>query len=177
MTDVLRVGLIGAGEIGRLRARAMAEVPGLRLVAVADVRQDLARQAAGPGEGVRLFSDGKELAGQTDVDAVIVSTPPNSHEVLGRACLAAGKHVMIEKPLAPTVEACAALLEAAAAAKRTIATGFNLRYTPAAALARRLLDEGTIGALDHIRSFHGHPGGSEFTHDWVHDRKVTGGGA
>ena len=173
----LRVGLIGAGVMGRLRTRALSRVPILRLVAVADVCEERARELAASGSGVRVFSDGAALAGAADVDAVILSTPPSSHEPLALACLRGGKHLLVEKPLATTVEACRALVQAAEEAGLCLATGFNLRHTRAALLARRLLDAGAIGALDHIRSFHGHPGGREFTHDWVYDRSVAGGGA
>jgi predicted dehydrogenase len=111
------------------------------------------------------------------VQAVIISTPPASHEKLAVACLNAGKHVLCEKPLATTPDACARMVAAADAAGVTLATGFNLRYTRAARLARSILDSGGIGDLDHIRAFHGHPGGKEFGHDWVFDKKVTGGGS
>lgn len=177
LTQPLRIGLIGAGMIGRLRARAVDQVPGLRLVAVADQQVDLARAVTAGRPDVRLLTDGMALANEPDIDAVIVATPPNSHRRLGTACLAAGKHVLCEKPLAPTPEDAEALVRAADDAGVQLATGFNLRYTRAALLARRLLDAGAIGTLDHIRAFHGHPGGQEFTHDWVFDRRVTGGGA
>lgn len=173
----LRVGLIGAGMIGQLRARAMVGTPGLRLAAVADVRPDYVRAVANLGQDVAEFSDGAELAQHPEIDAVILATPPVSHESLGLACLAAGKHVLCEKPLATTPDACEALVRAADRAGLTLATGFNLRYSRAAMLARRLLDEGAIGELDHIRAFHGHPGGAEFTHPWVRDVTMTGGGA
>src|SRR5262249_12718942 len=146
-----------------LRARALAGATGVRLVAVADVRPELAQKAACYGSEVRVFSDGMELARQPDIDAVIIATPPVSHEKLGLACFAAGKHVFCEKPLGATPEACAALLRGAKDAGKTLATGFNLRYTRAAQLARQLLDDGEIGELDHVRAFHGHPGGAEFT--------------
>ncbi len=173
----IRVGLIGAGMIGQLRARALALVPGLRLVALAEPREELARKVAGPDGAVRIHADGEALAADSDVDAVVLATPPNSHEALGLACLAEGKHVLCEKPLATTPEACASLVRAAEAAGLCLATGFNLRYTRAAMLARRLLDDGAIGELDHIRAFHGHPGGAEFGHSWVTDASITGGGA
>lgn len=171
---VLGVGLIGAGLIGRLRARALADTPGLRLVAVADLDAERARAVAA---GARLLADGASLAADPGVDAVILSTPPSSHEALGLACLRAGKHLLCEKPLATTLAGCSALVEAAGQARLQLATGFNLRQTRAALLARSLLAAGEIGALDHIRSFHGHPGGRDFTHEWVYDSAVTGGGA
>jgi predicted dehydrogenase len=171
----LAVGLIGAGMIGKLRARAVGEVAELRLAAVADAREELAREAAG-GQA-RVFADGLAMAREGDLDAVIVSTPPASHEKLVIGCLEAGKHVLCEKPLATTTEACARMVAAAEASGVTLATGFNLRYTRAAKMARDIMDSGGIGELDHIRAFHGHPGGKEFGHDWVFDKKVTGGGS
>jgi predicted dehydrogenase len=172
----LRVGLIGAGMIGRLRAEALRKTPSLRLAAVADLRSDLARAAAKRAPAARLHEDVHSLASDPDIDAVIVATPPDSHEELGLACLAAGKHVLCEKPLAATLQGAERLVAAAEKADRRLATGFNLRYTRAAMLARRLVDGGAIGKLDHIRAFHGHPGGDEFTHDWIRDAGVTGGG-
>jgi predicted dehydrogenase len=172
----ISVGLVGAGMIGKLRARALAQVPGIRVLAVADMQLQLAQEAAQIAGSARAVADGRELFADPAIDAIILSTPPNSHEKLGLAALAAGKHLFCEKPLATTIEACQSLVTAAESSGRTIATGFNLRYTRAALLARKLLASGAIGQLDHIRSFHGHPGGSEFTHPWITDASVSGGG-
>jgi predicted dehydrogenase len=172
----LRVGLVGAGMIGQLRARALAQVTELRLEAIADPCGERAGACLRHARGARLFPDGLTLAADPELDAVIVSTPPHLHEPIALACLAAGKHVLCEKPLACTVAGCEALVAAARRAGVSLGTGFNLRYTRAALLARRLLDEGAIGELDHVRAFHGHPCGKELTHPWVHDRAVSGGG-
>src|SRR5262249_50698730 len=95
----LQVGLVGAGMIGQLRARAAAKVAGLRLAAVADPCAERAQQAARWGRGVRVLGDGLALAADPGIDAVLVSTPPALHEPIGLACLRAGKHVLCEKPL------------------------------------------------------------------------------
>ena len=153
--------------IGFLRARALRQVPTMRLQVVADVDRTAATKVAATSKGVEVLSDGTAVAGREDVDAVVLATPPHTHEALGIACLRGGKHVLCEKPLATSVEACQRLVEAARQAGVVLATGFNLRYTPAAQLARRLLDGGAIGKLDHIRAYHGHPGGTEFTHNWI----------
>lgn len=170
----LRLGLVGAGLIGQQRARAIAASPGLRLVAVADLDETMARKAAG---GARIMNDAASLAADPEIDAIIVATPPSSHEALGLMCLQAGKHVLIEKPLATSLKSCERLVVAAELRGLRLATGFNLRLTRAAILARSLLDAGAIGALDHVRGFHGHQGGEEFTHDWISDQAVAGGGA
>lgn len=170
----LRVALIGAGLIGRLRARAVAATGGLRLAAVADLDTERARDVA---RGVRVASDAAALAADPEIDAIVLATPPASHEALGLMCLEAGKHVLVEKPLATSVESCQRLVDSAEQHRVCLATGFNLRLTRAARLARSLLQAGAIGALDHVRAFHGHPGGKEFSHAWIYDKAVAGGGA
>lgn len=171
----LRVGLIGAGTIGKMRAQALAKIPEIfQLVAIADTNNDLAQKLA--GYGVKCFADPIELANDPQVDAVILSTPPVSHGPIGLACLHAGKHLLVEKPLAASVQECEDLVNAAEKAGVCLATGFTLRQTPAARLAKKLLVEGAIGELDHIRALHGHKGGKDFGPLWITENKVTGGG-
>ena len=171
----IRVGLIGAGFIGQMRVQALAKMPELfRLTAVADAREDLARALA--GAGVKSFADARVLADDPEIDAVVLSTPPASHAELGVPCLRAGRHLFVEKPLAATVRECEALVEGAGASGVCLATGFTLRQTPAAKLARRLVAEGAVGELDYIRAFHGHKGGKDFGPAWITDRAMTGGG-
>jgi predicted dehydrogenase len=171
----LRIGLIGAGMIGTFRARALGAVKDARLSAVADADPDRARRLAHRANAT-VYDNGGALASAPDIDAVILSTPPALHEPLGLACLRAGKHLLVEKPLAVSVEACENLVEAAERAGLCLATGFTLRQTPAARLARRLVDEGAIGAVVHVRAFHGHRGGPDFGPAWVTDATVSGGG-
>jgi predicted dehydrogenase len=119
----------------------------------------------------------EELVCSNQIDAVVVSTPPNVHREHCEVALDAGMHVLCEKPLATTVADCRALVEAADRQGRILATGFNYRFYPAVSKARNLISAGAIGKLDHVVSFAGHPGGPEFTHPWVHDARVVGGGA
>jgi len=171
----IRVGLIGAGFIGQMRAQALGNMPEMfRLTAVGDAREDLARALA--GTRAKSFSDARALADDPDVEAVVLSTPPSSHAELGVPCLRAGKHLLVEKPLAATVRECEELVEGAEGSGVCLATGFTLRQTPAAKLARRLLAEGAIGELDYVRAFHGHKGGKDFGPAWITDRTMTGGG-
>ena len=174
--DVLQLGLIGAGATGQLRARALRRLPQARLVAVADQNQELAKAVAAEHPGVRVVREPESLAKDSAIDGVIISTPPVSHETLGLKCLRAGKHVLCEKPLAISVTACQRLVDAALDAGLVLATGFTLRQTPAARLARRLVDSGAIGTLDHVRAFHGHSGAEYFGPSWTLDSAITGGG-
>jgi predicted dehydrogenase len=172
----MHIGLIGCGMAGSLRAAAAARLPGFRLSAVSDVDAVRARAVA-ERFGAAVEPEWAHLVRREDIDAVIVSTPPPLHRGMCIDALRYGKHVLCEKPLARSPEECLEMVHAAEQAGRVLATGFNYRFYPAVALAKRILDSGQIGDLDHVRSYAGHPGAGEFTHPWVHDPAVMGGGA
>jgi len=171
----LRFGLIGCGDIGRLRAMALTRHGSLRLLAVNDIDEARAAAVALKHGGV-VESDWRGLLRREDVDVVIVSTPPSLHGEMCIEALKAGKHVLCEKPLARTTEECRQILEAAEQSNRLLATGFNYRFYPSIQKARTLLDAGVIGELDHIRSYSGYSAANH-SHPWLHDAEVTGGGA
>lgn len=108
----MKFGLIGAGCIGQLRAKALAQAEGCVLSAITDVDPARARAMA-PSSEVKVFQDVDEMLALADLDAVIVSTPPQFHEDLVIAAFKAGKHVLCEKPLANTVEACRRMVDGA----------------------------------------------------------------
>ena len=169
----MRFGLVGAGGIGKLRARALEKTSGCRLTAVADVDRVRAIEVAG---SAAIFEDYRDLLDSDQVDAVIVSTQPNLHHEVVIRSLAAGKHVLCEKPLSTDPGSCKEMVDAAREADRVLATGFNIRFYPAIQFVKRALMSGAIGELDHIRAFAGHTGLSEFGAPWMYDRKVVGGG-
>jgi len=173
---MMRFGLIGFGAIGALRAKALRRTAGAELRMVVDPVSERRGEAAARF-GVRVAAGIDDIIRSKDIDAVIVSTPPNLHRQHCEMALQAGKHVLCEKPLATTVQDCRSIVEAARRYRRTLGTGFNYRFYPAIAKARELIAEGRIGELDHVKSFAGHPGGPEFTHQWVHDSTIMGGGA
>ena len=172
----MQFSLIGAGCIGGLRAQALAKVPGAKLIAVTDVDQQRAARVAAPTRA-RVCKDIAEMLDLDQVDAVIVSTPPQFHEEAVLAALAAGKHVLCEKPLSNSVDGCRRMLRATHESGKTLATGFNHRYFPAIRFLKRTLDDGLIGKLDHVRAFAGHEGLSQFRAPWEYDKDVIGGGA
>ena len=172
----MQFGLIGAGGIGKVRAQALILTEGCRLSAVTD-RDEKRAQALAAATGAQVLPDFRELLKMESLDAVIISTPPQFHEEIAIAAMEADKHVLCEKPLANSVEACRRMVETAHRTGRTLATGFNHRYFPAVQFVKQTLDSGAIGELDHIRAFAGHTGLSEFSAPWMHDKEVIGGGA
>ncbi|MDP9177005.1 MAG: Gfo/Idh/MocA family oxidoreductase [Gemmatimonadota bacterium] len=169
--DAMSFGLIGCGDIGQLRARAVAKASH-RLTAVSDV--DGRKMAQAARHGAAQFADWREMVERLDVDAVIVSTPPILHAELTVGALHAGKHVLCEKPLARDPAECHKMLDAATETGRVLATGFNYRFYPSFRLAREWLHAGRIGDLSHIRSYGGYS-----VHDQpkVYEAEVVGGGA
>lgn len=169
-----RVGLIGCGEIGSLRAAAMKRSDAIELVEVSDV--DPARATAVSRQsGSTVVKNWRQLLAH-DLDAVVISTPPHLHAEMAIAALEAGKHVLCEKPLARTPDECRTIVRTAKKHNRFVATGFNYRFYPSVRKARALLDAGVIGDLDHIRSYSGYSA-KEHSHSWLHDVEAMGGGA
>src|SRR5262245_44480925 len=134
----MKFAVIGAGVIGRLRARSVLENPDTSLVGVADADVASARQAV-TASGVRACQDYRELLSDTGVEAVVISTPVHLHEEMALAAFAAGKHVLCEKPLSNSVESCRRMLAAARSSGRTLAVGFNHRYYPSVKSMKRAI--------------------------------------
>ena len=172
----MQFGLIGAGCIGQLRAQALAKVPGAKLIAVTDIDQQRAARVAAPIRA-RVCNEVAEMLDLAHVEAVIVSTPPQFHEETTVSALAAGKHVLCEKPLSNSLDSCHRMVEAAQKNGKILTTGFNHRYFPAIRFLKRNLADGIIGKLDHVRAFAGHEGLSQFRAPWEYDKDIIGGGA
>lgn len=134
--SALRMGVVGVGHLGRHHARILSTLPGVTLVGVADAREDRAREIA-ESAATRAFTDWRALA--AEVDAVTVAVPTEAHAEVAGACLAMGRHVLVEKPLAKTLEDADALVAAAAAGGLTLAVGHTERFNPAVQAVRPLL--------------------------------------
>src|SRR5215218_6100600 len=177
----LRIGVVGAGQMGRYHIERLAgSVPDARVAVVSDVFVDGARQVA-EGVGARAYADGHELIADDQVEAVLIASPGDTHEEFTLACLAAGKPVLCEKPLAPTIDACLRVLEAEAAKpRRLVQVGFMRRYDAGFRALKERLDAGQVGQalLLHCRHRNALPPPG-FTSDMmitdsvVHDIDVT----
>ena len=172
----MKFGVIGAGTIGQLRAQSIRSNPDTELLGVADPAAASAERAVA-GSAARPLSDWRALLDLPGLEAVIVSSPIQFHEEAVLAALAAGKHVLCEKPLANTVEACRRMVDASRRAGKTLATGFNHRYYPSIKFLKKAVDDGLIGTVDHLRVFGGHDGLHNFRADWQYKAPVSGGGA
>ena len=171
----MRIGVIGAGVIGALRVQSILQNPATSLAGVLDSSKQAASDAVA-GTGVRAFTDLDEFL-DLDMDAVVVSTPPEFHEGAVRGALERGRHVLCEKPLSNTVEAGRRMVDAARMANRVLAVGFNFRYYPFMKFVKASVDQGRIGKVDHVRIFGGHDGLHNFRAEWQYKAPASGGGA
>ncbi len=143
----LKVGVIGAGWFGEIHCSAIAGVPGLELVALAD--RDGARLAEIGGQyGVTaLYEDYRDLLADSAIDIVHIVTRWDSHAEITTAALAAGKHVLLEKPMAPTVAECEQICAAARDASTYLMVGHVCRFNPRCIAARKEIAAGGIGRV------------------------------
>jgi predicted dehydrogenase len=176
MKAALGVAHIGAGSIGVLRAQAVAETDGLKLRVVADLRRDAADSIAAK-HACDFTTDWQDAIRRPDVDMVIISTPPSLHAEMAIAAAEAGKHILVEKPIAHTLADAEKMCNVADRCGVLIKTGYNHRYFPSMKFAKNLIDSGRIGEVIRVHAYAGHPGGKEFGPKWVTDGAVTGGGS
>ncbi|MBE0698062.1 MAG: inositol 2-dehydrogenase [Anaerolineaceae bacterium] len=149
----LRVGLIGAGRMGKVYAHTLAfTVAEVDLVAVSDT-DPRTSQNVSSRHGVKFcFTDYHELLKRDDIDAVVVATPTATHSEVIQAAATAGKHIFSEKPLSQTLEMCDQAIAAVAAAGVKLQLGFMRRFDPAYVLAKKKIDAGEIGRPVMFRS-------------------------
>ncbi|GLX01770.1 Gfo/Idh/MocA family oxidoreductase [Microtetraspora sp. NBRC 16547] len=171
MKPLIGVGMVGYAFMGRVHSQAWRNVtaffdlPVAPSMAVLSGRsEDRARAAAAELGWAAVETDWRELVRRDDVQLVDICTPGDTHAEIAIAALEAGKHVLCEKPLANTVaeaEAMAAAASKAAARGVRSMVAFNYRRVPAVALARRLVAEGRLGEIRHVRA--------QYLQDWIVD--------
>ncbi len=165
----LRVAMIGYAFMGAAHSQAwrtagrVADLPLQPELAVVVGRSAGAVAAAAGRLGWReSATDWRRVVERDDIDLVDICTPGDTHEEIALAALAAGKHVLCEKPLANTVAEAEAMVAAARSVPdRQAMVGFTYRRTPAVALARRMVADGAIGAVRQVRA--------QYLQDWLAD--------
>jgi predicted dehydrogenase len=138
--------VIGCGRISQVHLAALAREPRARLVAVADVEASAA-QSAGDAFGVPHFEGAAPMLAAVKPDAVVVCTPPHTHRALAEAALAAGAHVLCEKPFAITIEDARAMARAAEESGRALMMASKFRYVGDLVKAKSIIDSGILGEI------------------------------
>ncbi|MCB1341279.1 MAG: Gfo/Idh/MocA family oxidoreductase [Pseudooceanicola sp.] len=145
MAEDVRIGLVGAGLIGRRHAEAIRTAKGVVLAGIADPASGTADLAAAHGVPCHRTLEAMLAAG--GLDAVYLATPNQMHAEGALACIAAGLPVLVEKPLASDLDGARRIVAAGEMAAVAVATGHHRRHNPLIARARGLIDEGRLGAI------------------------------
>jgi len=146
MADDIRVGLLGAGRIGRLHGGNLAgRVPGALLTSIADVRLPAAQELAASLGVERAYEDPRRVIEDPAVDAVVICTSTDTHAPLIEAAAQAGKHIFCEKPIDLDLGRIDHALGVVAESGVTLQVGFNRRFDPSFSRARELIAGGTLG--------------------------------
>jgi len=180
----LRVALLGCGDIGVNNATALAVAPNAELVACFDPSARLSTSVA-RRFGAEVAPTAEALLARTDVDAALLAVPHHLHAPLALQAAEAGKHVIVEKPLADTLAAAMQIAAATEAAGVVLSVCFPYRYEPAVQVARSLIESGALGRFSgsHTRLFSdnspvywagGYSGRSHS--DWRSSKAKAGGG-
>jgi predicted dehydrogenase len=171
----LRVALLGAGWVMDFHARAVHEHPGAELVAGANWRQPSLAAFAERHAVPRTTTDWRELAADPGVDAAVVGTPNALHAGQAIAFLEAGKHVLVEKPMARTLAEAEAMVAAARASDAFMMVAHCFRFHPDVRALRARVAAGELGEIVKTRGYGAHarwgPSG------WFTDPELAGGGA
>jgi predicted dehydrogenase len=146
------MAVVGAGYWGPNLARNIQSLPELRLEWLCDLDEDRARRALGPYSTVRTTADLNDVITDPDVNAVAVATPAHTHVDIARAALEAGKHVLVEKPLATSYTAAAELVHLADERGLVLMCDHTYCYTPAVAKIRELVHSGVLGDIQYVDS-------------------------
>ena len=142
----VRLGIIGTGWVGLRRARIAAADGRVTELHLADVNRETALLAAAETNATSFTCDYSELLDADAVDALIVSTAPeDTHYPIARDCLAAGKHVLLEKPMALTLDEADGLIEVAEGTGATFTVGYSQRFQPKFAFVKEQFDSGALG--------------------------------
>ena len=168
----MNIGIIGCGLVGQKRSTQLA---GANLVAIYDIDakrvQDLSKAT-----GAKAFGSWQEIIDSKGVDIVIVATTHEWLYPITKAAILAGKHVLVEKPAARTIEEIEELQMLAKEYNVLVRVGFNHRYHPALQQARQMVDDDAIGDLMYIRAKYGHGGRIGYDREWRSDPKLAAGG-
>ncbi len=145
--NTVRWGVIGVGRFGMIHARVLATLPGGELAALCTRDPQRLAEAAAELGVARTYTDYRELLADPRIDAVSITTHWQQHHEIALAALDSGKHVLLEKPMAASVDQCRELVRKSETAAGFFMVGHICRFDPRVSLAKQAIDAGRIGRI------------------------------
>ncbi|OGS21237.1 MAG: hypothetical protein A2252_06090 [Elusimicrobia bacterium RIFOXYA2_FULL_39_19] len=143
----VRYGIIGLGFFGEKHAEVLYDMPNVELAAISTRRADRCKEIAQRFGAKKTYTNYKDLLADKDIDAVSIVTHVDDHRDMTIEALDAGKHVFLEKPMAPNVKDCDAIVTAAKKAKGYFMVGHICRFDSRVAQAKKAVEDGVIGKI------------------------------
>ncbi|MCC6422641.1 MAG: Gfo/Idh/MocA family oxidoreductase [Phycisphaerales bacterium] len=169
----IRLGIVGMGRIGRQQLACASQIEGLEIAAVVEpAGSDLSGVLDG---SIRRYSRWEELVADASLDAVSICTPHHLHAAIATAALNAGKHVLVEKPLAMTGDEARAVVELAKERERVLMVELTHRFYPPVMEAREMVTGGRVGTIYAVEDRIVEPAGEQIR-SWLTEKSLAGGG-
>lgn len=177
MNKKLKFAIYGCGVIAATHVKAIAEVPGAELYACADISQPLADSFAGK-HGIKSYADFDALISENDIDVVCICTPNGTHSQLAVKAISAGKHVVLEKPMAISSDECEEIIRAVKKYQAKITVISQMRTSPDIIKAKKMIESGVIGRviLAELNMCY-YRSGDYYRGSWRGTKSMDGGGA
>jgi len=170
-----KIGVIGLGGVAQLvHLPNLAKLPNAELTAVSEINKSRLQTIADKFNVKERYSNYIEMLEKSDIEAVIVATPTSTHKEIALECLAAGKDILIEKPLARSYQEAKQIVDAAKKFKKKLMVGMNLRFRPDTMLLRSFINSNEIGEPFYIKG--GWIRKQSSTEKWFTKKEKSGGG-
>lgn len=147
---MLKLGVIGAGVMGRMYCQVFSEYPNSELVSVCDLDEKKAQMLVAEFGARSAYENYNDMLEKEELEAVTVAVPDHLHREPAIACLEAGKDVLCEKPLATTMQDCQAIVDAVERTGKKLMVSYGNRHRPSLRLLKQQVEEGVVGEVKHI---------------------------
>ncbi len=172
----VRLGIIGAGTIGRIHMAHFAKMPSVEIVAVTDVSADLAAKGAQEFEVPKVYATSRELLADETIDAVIVGVPNKWHASITIDALRSGKHVLLEKPMALNTADAREIVRVQKETGRIVMVGHQMRWEWWVRQAKQRVENGDLGEIYYAKCGWFRRQGIPGWGSWFTQRALSGGG-
>ncbi|MGD8782299.1 MAG: Gfo/Idh/MocA family oxidoreductase [Ignavibacteria bacterium] len=170
-----RIGIIGLGGISQIaHLPVLSKLHNIKIEAIADIEKNRLYSIAEKYNIANTYTDYKEMLAGNNLDAVIIATPTNTHKDIAIDCLNNGKHILIEKPIARTLEEAIEISKTAAEKNKVAMVGMNFRFRPDAMMMKSLIASKELGDVFYVKcSWMKQQSSSE---KWFIEKNISGGG-